>query len=545
MRMIRFVVIGVAAAVIVTAGVTRVLAPVGAQTGERPLTHTVQPGETLYRIARHYGLPANDLMAANHLISANLITVGQVLVIPSGGATPVEAWVQAPDLGIVGPDGQRATFTDNPPPILSDPHNTLQPDLGILGAPVGPVAVAAVTEPEPLPDLAPAAETLTESAAPASEDAAAIDSPDEQAAEARDPREVTDPSVIAPDLGIVAPPESAAPASEDAADLPAEDDSPGESAREAAAAESPGEQSAAAEVDSSDEQAVAVESEAPGDQDAAGVRDPREVTDPSVIAPDLGIVAPEAAPWLINGSIISMGGPVVRATYELGQELGNNPHAFSKIGDCNSEPPFFLVKFDEGAYDLGPYRYLQPAIDHFAGSFARKSAAVWTGNHAWAVLDPTWANPAMCLAGETPIACEFRVNRPSIVLIRLGTNESSTPDLFETHLRQIIEFSLEHGTIPVLGTKADRLEGSDAINERIRALADEYEIPLWDFSRAADNIPGRGLRPDGFHMTYTAPLYNTPAALQTGHSVQNLTALMALDAVWRSATEYMQAGAVG
>jgi len=236
---------------------------------------------------------------------------------------------------------------------------------------------------------------------------------------------------------------------------------------------------------------------------------------------------------------------VVRATYELGQELGNNPHAFSKIGDCNSEPPFFLVKFDEGAYDLGPYRYLQPAIDHFAGSFARKSAAVWTGNHAWAVLDPTWANPAMCLAGETPIACEFRVNRPSIVLIRLGTNESSTPDLFETHLRQIIEFSLEHGTIPVLGTKADRLEGSDAINERIRALADEYEIPLWDFSRAADNIPGRGLRPDGFHMTYTAPLYNTPAALQTGHSVQNLTALMALDAVWRSATEYMQAGAVG
>jgi len=511
MRMIRFVVIGVAAAVIVTAGVTRVLAPVGAQTGERPLTHTVQPGETLYRIARHYGLPANDLMVANHLISANLITVGQVLVIPSGGATPVEAWVQAPDLGIVGPDGQRATFNDNPPPILSDPHNTLQPDLGILGAPAGPVAVAAVTEPEPPPDLAPAAETLAESAAPASEDAA--DLPAEAVAEA--------PGEQAVAAAIDSPDEQAI----------AEVDSPDEQA--------------AAESDSPDEQAVAVEAEAPGDQDAAGVRDPREVTDPSVIAPDLGIVAPEAAPWLINGSIISMGGPVVRATYELGQELGNNPHAFSKIGDCNSEPPFFLVKFDEGAYDLGPYRYLQPAIDHFAGSFARKSAAVWTGNHAWAVLDPTWANPAMCLAGETPIACEFRVNRPSIVLIRLGTNESSTPDLFETHLRQIIEFSLEHGTIPVLGTKADRLEGSDAINERIRALADEYEIPLWDFSRAADNIPGRGLRPDGFHMTYTAPLYNTPAALQTGHSVQNLTALMALDAVWRSATEYMQAGAVG
>jgi LysM repeat protein len=535
MQIQRLIVTGLAAIVIAIAGVTRVLAPVGAQTGERPLTHTVQPGETLYRIARQFGLPVEDLMSANNLAQPNVIVVGQVLVIPRGGAAVIEAVDPAPDLGIVGPNGQHVALADDPPPILSDPRDTIQPDLGILGAapgepaPAAPVAVPAVAEPEePSLDSAPAVDDGADPPAERERESADVGAPDVQAeAPLRDPRDITDPSVIAPDLGILAPPENTALGPEapldDTAPLAEETiDPPAEST--AAEVDPPGEQASAVEVDSADEQ-------------AAGIRDPRDVTDPSVLAPDMGILAPEAATWLINGSIISTGGPVVRATYQLGQELGNNPHAFSKIGDCNSEPPFYLVKFDEGAYDLGPYGYLQPAIDHFTGSFARKSATVWTGNHAWAVFDPTWANPAMCLSGESPIECEFRVNRPSIVLIRLGTNEANTPDLFETNLRKIIEFSLERGTIPVLGTKADRLEGSDAINDLIRALADEYKVPLWDFGRAADNIPGRGLRADGFHMTFGSPYYSDPAALLTGHAVHNLTALMALDAVWRSATE--------
>ena len=492
MRIHRLIVAGAATIVIAVAGVTRVLAPVGAQGSERPLTYTVQPGETLYRIARQFNLPLDDLMAANAIANPSLIQAGQVLVIPIGGAISFEPAVRAPDLGILGPDGRRLTFVDKPP-ILSNPRDTLQPDLGILGSappPAGPAAVSAA--PEPMIDSAPLAADAQESpAAVEMESGAGAESPGEQIAEAppRDPRAVTDPAAVAPDLGILAPPEHTAPAA------------PNNDAAE------------------------------------TGIRNPRDVTDPAAVPPDLGILAPEAAPWLVNGSVVSTGGPVVRTTYRLGQELGNNPHAFSKIGDCNSEPPFFLVKFDEGAYDLGPYSYLQPAIDHFAGSFARSSATVWIGNHAWAVFDPTWANPAMCLPGEAPIECEFRINRPSFVLIRLGTNEAYTPDLFETNLRQIIEFALERGTIPILGTKADRLEGSDAINERIRALADEYKIPLWDFGRAADSIPGRGLRADGFHMTYGAPYYSDPAALQTGHAVHNLTALMALDAVWRSVME--------
>ncbi len=259
---------------------------------------------------------------------------------------------------------------------------------------------------------------------------------------------------------------------------------------------------------------------------------PAAPADSAVVAQDLGILAPQAAAWALAPGILTMGDRAkMRAVYLRGLELGNNPHAFSKIGDCNSEVPFFLAKFDRGEYDLGPYGYLAPTIAYFTGSFERQSAAVWTGNHAWAVFDPVWSNPAMCVAGETPIACEFRVNRPSVVLVRLGTNEARSPDLFEQNLRLIVEFALDRGVIPVLGTKADRLEGSDAINAITRRLADEYGVPLWDFGRIADTIPGRGLVADGFHMTWYPLTYGDPLALQAGHPVQNLMALMALNTV--------------
>src|SRR5258706_3747000 len=45
-------------------------------------THTVQAGETLFRIALNYGTTVEALMAANNIADPSLIYVGQVLVIP-------------------------------------------------------------------------------------------------------------------------------------------------------------------------------------------------------------------------------------------------------------------------------------------------------------------------------------------------------------------------------------------------------------------------------------------------------------------------------
>src|SRR6266545_6506385 len=71
----------------------------------------------------------------------------------------------------------------------------------------------------------------------------------------------------------------------------------------------------------------------------------------------------------------------VRRIYQRGLEMGNDPRAFSKVGDCHSTNPYFLADYDLGTdtYDLGDYAYLQPAIDYFAGSFSRTSLAAKKG----------------------------------------------------------------------------------------------------------------------------------------------------------------------
>ncbi len=49
-----------------------------------PVYHTVQPGQTLYSIAVHYGTSVWAIACANGLYNPNYVYAGQVLVIPSG-----------------------------------------------------------------------------------------------------------------------------------------------------------------------------------------------------------------------------------------------------------------------------------------------------------------------------------------------------------------------------------------------------------------------------------------------------------------------------
>jgi LysM repeat protein len=49
--------------------------------------YTVVGGDTLYSVARRFGVTVDALKAANHLSDVNSLAIGQVLVIPGGGAT--------------------------------------------------------------------------------------------------------------------------------------------------------------------------------------------------------------------------------------------------------------------------------------------------------------------------------------------------------------------------------------------------------------------------------------------------------------------------
>lgn len=223
-----------------------------------------------------------------------------------------------------------------------------------------------------------------------------------------------------------------------------------------------------------------------------------------------------------------------REIFLAGQAIGRNSRAYSKVGDSTVENPHFMARFDTGPYNLGEYAHLQPAIDHFLGSHSRDSAAVRIGLHSWTANDPAWADPGVCLPNETPVQCEIRAHNPAVLLIRLGTNDVGVPSMFDGNIRQIVETAIANGVIPVIGTKGDRHEGSNENNDILRRIAADYQIPLWDYDQVANTLPGRGLDVDFAHMnTFYAHDYTDPTAFTRGHAMHNLTALMALDAVWR------------
>lgn len=150
-----------------------------------------------------------------------------------------------------------------------------------------------------------------------------------------------------------------------------------------------------------------------------------------------------------------------RAIAARGRELGRDPRAFSKLGDSAVLIESNLTRFDGGPVTLGPYAFLQPAIDQYAGSWERYGAGARVSLTTIGTFDPMWANPEYCAAGEHLLACEIRLHNPSVMLIRLGTNDGRA-ELYERYMAQIIDYRLESGVIPVLGTKADRFEGTTA-----------------------------------------------------------------------------------
>ena len=227
--------------------------------------------------------------------------------------------------------------------------------------------------------------------------------------------------------------------------------------------------------------------------------------------------------------------PDVKKIFMHGIELGNNPKAFSKIGDCGSTPAWFLGDFDRGEkfYDLGDYDTLKDVIDYYQGSFGRTSLAARSGFNASSLFVSIWADRSYCNSNEAPLACEYRQFKPSLAFIMLGSNDVWHPEEFEPQMRKIIDYSLEKGVIPILSTKADNIEEDGRINDTIARLSQEYHIPLWNFWLAMEDLPNRGLQEDNVHLTFGRNFFDDPEVMQKAWSVRNLSALQVLDAIWK------------
>lgn len=84
----------------------------------------------------------------------------------------------------------------------------------------------------------------------------------------------------------------------------------------------------------------------------------------------------------------------------------------------------------------------------------------------------------------------------------------------------------------IVMSPADRFEGSNINHDILRQIAADYQVPLWDFDVAAQMIPGYGLDVDNVHLSpFFAHDYGSPVALERGHGVHSLTALMVLHAL--------------
>jgi hypothetical protein len=213
-----------------------------------------------------------------------------------------------------------------------------------------------------------------------------------------------------------------------------------------------------------------------------------------------------------------------RAIYQAAARAGKDPAMFTVIGDCNSQPAVYLRRISTGEYDVSRIDpRLQRTVARFAPAFGRISLAAKGGFGTAAMLDPLWADGALCGTKQGPFECEVWVSRASIVFIELGTGDQLAWQNFENNYRPLIKLALAKGALPVLVTKADDIEvaggaTSGFLNAIIRKLAREYEVPLLDFHAATRALPNLGLLDEGdkdFHLSEAGIYRHIECTLQT------------------------------
>ena len=215
----------------------------------------------------------------------------------------------------------------------------------------------------------------------------------------------------------------------------------------------------------------------------------------------------------------------------LGIKNGHDPHAFSKVGDCDTSTSWYLSDYDRDQvyYDLGDYESLRPVLNFYHGSFSRLSLAATPGFSAASVLSTFWLNYDYCNYDELPLTCEYRIHNPLTVLISLGTNDGYNPPVFKENMRQIIELTLADNRLPILMLKADNVEKNYSINQDIADLAEEYDLPVWNFWAAIQQLENHGLQSDGIHLTFYSNYFSHPKTWETAWAYRNLTALQVLE----------------
>ncbi|MGB1286735.1 MAG: GDSL-type esterase/lipase family protein, partial [Aggregatilineales bacterium] len=242
--------------------------------------------------------------------------------------------------------------------------------------------------------------------------------------------------------------------------------------------------------------------------------------------------------------------PRTRHIFQAGQQQGNRPLVFAKVGDSITVARHFLKPIGEGFYNLRDCIYLQDTISAFSqehartnNSFVNISIAANTGWTTPMTLNPVRNEQALCHSWESVLDCEYRLLNPSIALIMFGTNDVGAITLpeFRSALRDLIQRTIDRGIIPVVSTIPPRPEFENLVlrfNDTIRSLAREYNIPMMDYWQALLQTPTNGLSADAVHPNVPPGGYQTSADfdsqnLEYGYVVRNLLTLHMLERLYR------------
>jgi hypothetical protein len=248
---------------------------------------------------------------------------------------------------------------------------------------------------------------------------------------------------------------------------------------------------------------------------------------------------------------------------------GNDRNVFAKLGDSITESQAFLRGIACEEESLGRWTDLRPTIDAvhsaqlpdrytdvwcgYADSFSRASAGARTGQTAaWATTPGD--GEGECVRGETPLACEYRLLRPTLAIVMFGTNDAGfvATGAYRDAMARIVEESLARGTVPILSTLPPRLDDRSAnrrvnrFNAIVARLARRNRLPLVNFWRAtrSPRMVDQGMHADGIHPNvyssyecdpFCAPLDFGREGLRYGYNQRNLITLRTLDRI-RSAT---------
>jgi hypothetical protein len=238
-------------------------------------------------------------------------------------------------------------------------------------------------------------------------------------------------------------------------------------------------------------------------------------------------------------------GPRAKALYQQAIKSGRDGRMFTIAGDSNSTWQRNTGRIAAGNFSFAGINHLRSIVTRFDPSFARVSAAVGGGLRAADMFDPAMsqATSKQCQPDEGMFPCELRLSNASIVFIQLGTGDKFVWRDYEANVRRMIEHALANNVLPVLVTKADDLESIQGgasfnfINDTLRRLAAEYQLPLEDFHAASrtlptvpnPELPKRPFTQYGLHDEWGYYFHLT----DEGYALRVRTTLMMLDVITR------------